>query len=280
MTAFSTAPLPGPFGLEVSNINLITMVDADLKELLLMLYANRFLVLRTGGLSKQEFVTFARRVGDPIQLSNNEEYPEIASLTNIDTDTRVEKRGAAHWHSDQSFTKHRSSVTMLYSVQAPKSSGETRFCDLTAAYETLPEDRRQLIDELIVEHRLGVSVAARPGDHIPIPPKGWDQSRSVFHPLVREHPVTGLRTLYAITGTSQGIQSMPLDDAVRLLTELCEHAFQDQFVTSHRHAVNDLVMWGNPTTLHSASPIGAATGPDDTRVIHRISLKGTPSVFT
>ena len=38
-------------------------------------------------------------------------------------------------------------------------------------------------------------------------------------------------------------------------------------------------MWDNPTTMHSASPIGQATGPDDTRLIHRISLRGYPPMF-
>ena len=91
--------------------------------------------------------------------------------------------------------------------------------------------------------------------------------------------VTGRKTLYAPTGTSQGIRGMAQNEAVPLLEELCQHAFQDRFVTSHRHRQFDLVMWDNPTTMHSATPLAAATGPQDTRLIHRISLRGTPSVF-
>lgn len=68
-------------------------------------------------------------------------------------------------------------------------------------------------------------------------------------------------------------------EAEALLNELGDHAFQDRFVTQHTHSVHDLVMWDNPTTMHTATPIAAATGPDDTRMIHRISLRGTPGVF-
>ena len=44
--------------------------------------------------------------------------------------------------------------------------------------------------------------------------------------------------------------------------------------------VRELVAPHNPTTMHSATPIGAATGPDDTRILRRISLHGKPSVFS
>jgi taurine dioxygenase len=146
-------------------------------------------------------------------------------------------------------------------------------------FDALSESVKAAIEDLIVEHRHGVSVVARPGDHTPIPPRGWDPGHAVYHPLVRRHPITGTRTLYAISGTSQGIKGMAQAEAEELLEELCVHAFQDRFLTQHTHAAHDLVMWDNPTTMHSATPIAAATGPHDTRLIHRISLRGRPSVF-
>ena len=276
---FRARPLGGNFGVEACGIDVCALSDASLERLLLCLYRNRFVVLRTGGLTKAQYVAFARRVGQPIRLSSDADYPEIANITNIGVDTRKVPKGAAHWHTDQSFRETVSSVTMLYSVQAPKVGGETQFCDMAAAYAALPEATRERIEGLVVEHRHGVSVAARPGDHVPIPPKGWDQRTTVHHPLVRRHPLTGQKTLYAPTGTSQGIAGMPQDQAVGLLKELCDHAFQDRFLARHAHRPGDLVMWDNPTVMHRATPIGIATGTRDTRLIHRISLRGTPSVF-
>ncbi len=278
---FSIEWLAGRFGVEVKDIDVPRISDEELKHLLVNLYEHRVVVLRTRGLTKEEFVAFSRRVGDPIRLSRNtEDYPEIAPITNVDKDTAKEKRGAAHWHTDQSFKEEVSSVTMLYSVQAPSSGGETLFCDMMAAYEALDETVQERIDGLIVEHRHGTSVAARPDDQTPVPPKGWDQNTTVYHPLVRRHPVTGKKTLYAVTGTSQGIKGMGQAEAEKLLKELCDHAFQDRFITQHTHSVHDVVMWDNPTTMHSATPIAAATGPHDTRYIHRISVRGIPSVFS
>lgn len=275
---FQRQPLDGNFGVSVRDVDLVRLSDCGLKALLMTLYENRFVVVETGGLSPREYVAFARRVGEPIRLSGDEEFPEIARITNMSTDTLSTRKGAAHWHTDQSFREELSSVTMLYSLQVPTHGGETRFCDMAAAYRALPETRQRQIAKLMVEHRHGVSVAARPEDHTPIPPKGWDY-RTVYHPLVRSHPVTGEKTLYAVTGTSQGIEGMDREVARELLTELGDHAFQERFIAAHAHRVHDLLMWDNPTTMHSASPIGRATGPDDTRLIHRISLRGYPPMF-
>ena len=279
VSEFTLAPLDGNFGMAVRDIDLPALSDAGLKTLLLALYRNRFVVVETGGLMPGEFVAFARRVGAPIRLSGHEEFPEIARITNMGTDTLSTKKGAAHWHTDQSFREELSSVTMLYSLQAPKRGGETRFCDMAAAYRALPETRKSEVADLMVEHRHGVSIARRREDHMPIPPKGWDY-RTVYHPLVRSHPITAEKTLYAVTGTSQGIQGMDREAARDLLTELGDHAFQERFVAAHAHRVHDLLMWDNPTTMHSASPIGPATGSDDTRLIHRISLRGYPPMFS
>jgi taurine dioxygenase len=40
--------------------------------------------------------------------------------------------------------------------------------------------------------------------------------------------------------------------------------------------VGDVVIWDNYATLHSATLIPPATGPADTRLLHRISVKETP----
>jgi len=271
--------LEGNFGAEVRRIDLDRLPDDDLRSLLLLLYDERFVVLRTGGLTRTQYVDFARRVGEPIRLSGDPDFPEIANITNIGVDTEARRLGAAHWHTDQSFRKRRSSITMLYSVKAPEHGGETKFCDMAAAYAELPGPTKRRIEELTVVHRHGVSVAARPGDHVPIPPKGWDQATTVCHPLVRRHPITGQKTLYAVTGTSQGILGMEQSAAETLLNELCDHAFADRFVSRHAYRVHDLILWDNPTTMHSATPMPAASGPEDTRLLHRISLRGTPSVF-
>ena len=278
--AFEMRPLAGPFGVEAVGADLETLSDIDLAALLDALFRHRILLVRADGLSEAALIRFARRIGRPIGGGAAREFPEIIPITNVGVDTRASGRGAAHWHSDQSFKDDVSSVTMLYSVQAPDQGGETRFCDLAAAYADLPERTRTRIDDLTVVHRHGVSVAARRDDHVPIPPREWDPATTAYHPLVRRHPITGEKSLYAITGTSQGIVDMEDGQARALLRELCDHALSPPYLSAHRHRAGDLLLWDNPTTLHAATPLGAATGPHDTRRIHRISLVGYPDFLS
>ena len=272
-------PLSGNFGVEIRNLDIATASDAQLKTLLYALYENRFVVVKTTGIGMNDYVRFANRLGQPIRLSGDPRFPEIAQITNRNVDTRETMMGAAHWHTDQSFRNTVSSITMLYSEHAPERGGETRFCNMADAYKALPSQKKSRIDDLVVIHRHGRSVSAPPNDHTPLPPRGWNQRTTVYHPLVRRHPETGLKTLYAIAGTSQGIKGMPQQAATSLLQELCAHAFQERFITEYRHAFGDIVLWDNPTTMHSATPIAAASGPSDLRLLHRISLRGSPAVF-
>jgi len=48
----------------------------------------------------------------------------------------------------------------------------------------------------------------------------------VRHPVARKHPVTGRTALYAVSGSSFGIEGMPEDEAVDLLDELKRHSTQ------------------------------------------------------
>lgn len=276
---FEILPLVGNFGVEICDLDVASASDVQLVKLLDALYENRFVVIKTTGVSKRDYIDFAKRLGQPIQLSRDPEYPEIAYITNRNVDTRKTMLGAAHWHTDQSFRTIVSSMTMLYSEAAPERGGETRFCNMAAAYAALPSKMKARIDDLVVVHRHGKSVSAHPNDHVPLPPRGWNQQTTVYHPLVRRHPETGLKTLYAITGTSQGIKGMTQSSATTLLKELCAHAFQERFITQCRHALHDIVLWDNPTTMHSATPIAAASGPNDLRLLHRISLRGSPPVL-
>ena len=131
VTEFTLNPLPGTFGVRADDIDLRSLSDDGLRQLLMALFENHILAIDTCGVAKGDYIAFARRLGDTITLSNDPDFPEIQKLTNVDADTIKDSKGAAHWHTDQSFRKTVSSITMLYAVQTPASGGETRFCNLS-----------------------------------------------------------------------------------------------------------------------------------------------------
>jgi taurine dioxygenase len=91
----------------------------------------------------------------------------------------------------------------------------------------------------------------------------------VHHPIVRSHPVTGRKALYAVSGSSFRIEGMPDDEAVGLLDELKRHATREKYQLRLKYGVGDVVIWDNASLLHSATLID----PNDPRTLWRITIK-------
>jgi taurine dioxygenase len=91
----------------------------------------------------------------------------------------------------------------------------------------------------------------------------------VRHPVARRHPITGRKALYAVSGSSFGIEGMPEDEAVDLLDELKRHATQEKYQLRLKYGLGDVVIWDNASLLHSAT----LTDPSDPRTLWRITIK-------
>jgi taurine dioxygenase len=82
----------------------------------------------------------------------------------------------------------------------------------------------------------------------------------VRHPLVKKHPFTGQPALYAVSGSSFGIEGMDTEEALALLRELAVHATQDKYCYTNDYENGDVVVWDNALLLHSA-PLVDLTRP-------------------
>jgi taurine dioxygenase len=93
---------------------------------------------------------------------------------------------------------------------------------------------------------------------------GW-----VMHPVARAHPRTGRRALYAVSGSSFGIEGMDDREALRLLDELKAHATQAKYLHTYDYEVGDVIVWDNAQLLHAA-PL---PDPSTPRTLWRITIK-------
>jgi taurine dioxygenase len=161
---------------------------------------------------------------------------------------------------------------MLYSIEVPKSGGNTLFANQYAAYDGLSDAMKQEIASLVAIHHYGNRKEMNDASRIaasPLTPEQKAKMPLITHPLVRAHPVTGRKALYAVSGSSYGIVGMPEDEAVALLDKLAAHATQPKYVLSYGYRVGDIVIWDNASLLHSAT----LTDPDDPRTLWRITIK-------
>lgn len=262
----------GAFGLEAERI------DAPFADIREAFFRAQVLVFRGQKLTPWEFLAFARRFGRPephvIDQFHHPEHAEILILSNVKKDG--EPIGLAdagtYFHTDYSYLAVPARATLLYSIQVPKKGGDTLFANQYAAYDDLPDAMKARLEGLIALHHYGNRDDLDKASRTVASVLSEEQEKKmawVRHPVVRRHPVTGRKALYAVSGSSFGIDGMPEDEALDLLDELKRHATQEKYQVRLEYGAGDVVIWDNASLLHSAT----LTAPDDPRTLWRITTK-------
>jgi taurine dioxygenase len=241
-------------------------------------FAAQVLVFRSLQLTAGGFLEFARQFGRPephvIDQFHHPEHADILILSNrkINGEPAGLADAGTYFHTDYSYLDVPARCTMLYSIEVPKKGGDTLFADQYAAYDGLPEATKRRIEDLVALHHYGnrddLDQASRTVASV-LTGEQEQKLAWVRHRVVRQHPVTGRRALYSVSGSSFGIEGMPEDEALGLLDELKRHATQAKYQLRLKYGVGDLVIWDNASLLHSAT----LTDPEDPRTLWRITVK-------
>src|ERR1700687_3647736 len=274
-----TGPLCLGFGLETSSVDVSRPLSAEeFADIEQTFFRAQVLVLRGQSLTPAQYVAFARRFGPPephvIDQFHHPADPNILLLSNRKNDGQPVGLADAgtYFHTDYSYLQVPARATMLYSIEVPQSGGNTLFANQYAAYDGLSDAMKQEIASLVAIHHYGNRKEMNDASRIaasPLTPEQKAKMPLITHPLVRAHPVTGRKALYAVSGSSYGIVGMPEDEAVALLDELAAHATQPKYVLSYGYRVGDIVIWDNASLLHSAT----LTDPNHPRTLWRITIK-------
>jgi taurine dioxygenase len=268
-------------GAEINGADLSQdMNDAAFAAILELFLKHQVVVFRGQRLEPEQFLRFARRFGSPephvLDQFHHREHPDILVLSNVvrDSEPIGLSDGGTYWHTDYSYLDIPARATLLYSMEVPKVGGNTLFADQVAAYADLPESMKKRLDGLMGIHLYGNRDDMDPTSRTRAypPDERQKQVRGITHlrhPIVRRHPLTGRKALYAVSGTSIGIEGMPEDEALSLLRELTAHSTQPKYQFSVSYGVGDVVAWDNAAVLHSATLVD----PNDARTLWRITVK-------
>ena len=282
-------PLPGPFGVEVSGVDLSQpMDDHAQREFLDIFHQHQVIVVRNQKLEFEQFDRLTKGFGrqDPHFLDHLRlrGHPAILMLTNTFEDGKPVGvfEGAAFWHTDVAYRDPPNSSTIVYAIECPKGGCPTYFADTFGAYDALSDSMKKRIDDMAVLHHYGNRADMDENSRTSAERLTSEQKKNVknvFHPLVQRHHATGRKSLYGVAGSSFGIVGMPDDEAVDLLDELKGHVLQPQFLTSHDYEVGDVAAWDTYSTLHKATLQDPATTPETRRVLWRVSVTGGPPIY-
>lgn len=242
-------------------------------------------VLRIPGqiLLPAQLKAFSARLGDleinVVAAHQEPGHPEVMVLSNIVENGKAVGLPDAgqSWHTDMSYSRVVAFANVLMAVKVPqrdgRSLGATEFCDMSAAYDALPDALKQRLEGKTALHdfsKFWDMMRQRPGStRPPLTPAQRAAKPPVSHPVVIRHPISGRRALYVNPGYAVRINELPEADSAALLEMLFAHQTQDRFRYVFHWQVGDVLVWDNLRVIHQAV---ADYGPNEHRLMKRCQV--------
>src|SRR5690348_17787318 len=143
-------PSGAPLGAEVRGADLRHVDDSTFAAIHRAWIDHQVLLFRGQQLSDDDLVRFSRRFGAldwaPVQENGRrfvEGKPEIYVVSNVvENGVAIGSLGAgeAVWHTDMSYLEAPPMASMLYAIEVPPAGGNTSFCNMYTAFDTLPAE--------------------------------------------------------------------------------------------------------------------------------------------
>ena len=269
--------IAGALGAEIFDVDLTQTLTTDLvKEIRNVFLRHGMIYLRNQPLTSQQFMNFAKAMGEPIEypfVKGFEEFPQIIEVKKLEHE-KVNFGGV--WHSDTTYLEKPPMGSMLLSKEIPPYGGDTLFACQYAAYESLSDTMQRLLEGL-----RGVSASAKADvsktREDRIKSNGKESAPKSFtnsHPVVRTHPETGRKALYVNVAHTVGIEGLTDAESAPLLSFLFEHQVKPELTCRLAWEPDALAFWDNRCTQHN--PVNDYHG--HRRVLHRITLQGDKPV--
>lgn len=272
-------PLSEALGARITGIDLSRGVDADrFAAIERVFYERCFVVFPGQRLSPKQFHAFSRWWGEAephvIDTFHHPEIADILVLSNVEKDGKPQglKDAGSYFHTDYSYLDVPARCTMLHALEMPAVGNGTTFANQTRAYQDLPAETKARLEGLIARHHYGNRDDLDESSRTVASVLNDDQKKKVHwvrHAVARSHPRTGVKSLYAVSGSSFGIEGMDDAEGLALLDELKVHATQPRYCYTVDYKVGDVIVWDNAQLLHCA-PLPEH---DQARTLWRITVK-------
>jgi taurine dioxygenase len=277
--AVRVRPTGAALGADIEGINLAGPLSPETLAAIKTAWADHLVLrFRDQLLSDDDLMRFSRQFGEldwaPIAAANDapegREYIMVISNV-VENGISIGQLGAyeAVWHTDMSYIAEPPMASALYSLEVPESGGDTGFCNMYIALETLPAKLRREIEGKCCRHdasRNSAGELRRGFVDAPDP----SQTVGADHPIIRTHPTTGRKALFLGRRRNAYIPGLSLADSEALLDALWEHATKDDLTWYQQWRLGDLILWDNRAVMHRRDAFNAAAR----RVMHRTQIKG------
>ena len=272
------------FAIEIQNLDIRNIPSKEtISEISEILAEFSVVVIRNQNITDDEHIKFSENFGaleltkvgtdgsgsKLIILRNFDENGNIVSPTDRQ---RLNNLANQEWHSDSSFKKIPSKMSILSAKMIPSLGGNTEFLSMRASYNALPQELKLKIDDKICWH--DYSHGRSKIDPNLVTPEEKQALPPVKQKLVLSDNKHG-KSLY-LGAHCRNVDGMSENDSNALLAEINSYIDTEKFIYSHVWEPFDLIMWDNRAVLHRATPI---KGKIEKRLMVRTTVAGQTSTI-
>jgi taurine dioxygenase len=239
-------------GAEVRGIRIAEVDDDAAREIEEVLWRHQVLFFPEQHPSVDEHVAFGQRFGE---LAGHPHLKNLESEHEKIFELHASQGGVAdEWHSDLTFMERPSIYSILHMMKCPDLGGDTLWANLYQVFEELSPPMQELCEGLTAIHNAE--------------PHGRPEKMHA-HPLVRVHPETGRKVLFANEHFTRRLVELSRAESDNLLGYLTRFIAHPRFNLRYRWAPGTLAMWDNRCTQHSV-----LNDFEGERVIQRVTIMG------
>ena len=259
----------GALGAEILGVDLKSLRDDGIKRIRAAWLEHLVIFFRDQDLSPEQFMAFARRIGEPVEypfVKGIPGFPEIIEVKKLEHE-KVNFGGI--WHTDTAYLETPPMASMLLAREVPPQGGDTLFANMYLAYDALSEGLKKVLGTLTGVNASSKADVTRTREDR----TGGEDKRQEYvaeHPVVRTHPETGRKALYVNLGHTVRFKDMTEEESAPLLAYLYQHQTRPEFTCRFSWRPGSIALWDNRCTQHN--PVNDYHGYR--RLMHRITLKG------
>lgn len=264
-------PVAGRIGAEIRGVQLSADLEpAVIEAIQAALVEHKVIFFRAQHhLDDQGQEAFAHLLGEPIAHPTVPVREGTRFLLELDGERR-----ANSWHTDVTFVEAYPKASILRSVVAPASGGDTVWANTATAYQDLPAELQALADKLWAVHSNEYDYAAAKPN---VTAEQQESYRRIFtstvyeteHPVVRVHPVSGEKHLL-LGHFVKRLKGYSQFDSTHLFNLLQSHVTRLENTVRWRWQAGDVAIWDNRGTQHYAVDDYGTQN----RVVRRVTLQG------
>jgi len=244
-------------GTEIEGVDIRHLTDAQKNELALLTAQRGVVVFRNQPATIYDMVELAKYYG-PLHIHSTTGIPKDPVLNGVHIVwndgtkpfDRINYDRSSGWHSDQTYEINTPGLTSLKVVTAPESGGDTLWCSGYAVLSSFSPQFQRYLESLSALHSSDKQKqqAIDKGVYIRRP------QTDCIHPVVRVHPVTGMKSLFVNSGYTRRIVGVPKAESDAILNFLyAQISGANEYQVRVRWGKDTICFWDNRCVWHTAT---------------------------